>query len=103
MKNPRDIYDDGHGFRAVSQGGSPARRREVMVHRYAFSRDVRKRPRHNRPFLGLYETSTGDKEVFIIWRADKPEAGLHFLTWERSEFPHYIQDPIAWAEFPDYE
>lgn len=75
---------------------------EVRTPRAAFTQDQRKMPHDTKPFLGLYEAN-GKKEVYIIWRARKPEAGLNFLTNEGSQHPHYLTDPIAWADIPDYE
>lgn len=105
--NRRDIFGDGHGFVAASQGGPRASRRtvEIKTEQYRFNYDVTKLPRHKKPFLGLYDIN-GQKEVHIIWRADKPQRTkkgmLHFLTWEASEHPHFLEDPIAWAEMPTW-
>ena len=102
MKNPRDIYGDGHGFRAVSQGGPPARKREVQMRRHAFTRDKRKLPVNKEPFLGLYEHPGGERFAMIIWRAEQPTAGLNFLTLHGSAHPHYVTDPIGWADLPHW-
>lgn len=102
-RNPRDIHGDGHGFRAVSQGGPPAgRKKEVRMLRNAFTRDLRKLPTNTKPFLGLYEDGVGQKFVMIIWRADTPTAGLNYLTLHGSQHPHYVADPIGWADLPHY-
>lgn len=50
-------------------------------------------------FLGLYKFE-GVEEVQIIWRAEKPISGLRYLTEHKSESPHYVQQPLAWARLP---
>lgn len=103
----RDAFGDGHGFLVSS------RRRTVEIRTtepYRFNYNILELPKrlrdHHKPvhFLGLYEIN-GQKEVHIIWAGKTASVGagapsVRFLTWDCSEHPHYINDPIAWAEMP---
>lgn len=93
-RNPRDVHGDGHGFVDVPVGRKPEG--------YRFNPDLSKIPMSNEPFLGLYGQVGGVKRAVIIWRASKPTAGLRFLTLEGSHAPHYMTDPLAWAELPKW-
>lgn len=98
----KDIFGDGYGFRAVSQGGPRSRNRvpitEEPVYRYNY--DLSKIPQaKNHQFLGLYDLN-GVKRSMIIWRAPKPIEGLRFLTHDGCDAPYYVNDPLAWAELP---
>lgn len=102
-KHRRDIFGDGHGFVNVSQGGPRSTGRVPIVDaEYRFRADLHNIPMDNKPFLGLYGQVGGEKRAVIIWRATKPTAGLRFLTLEGSQAPHYVTDPLAWAELPKW-
>lgn len=72
----------------------------------AYNYNLKQAPKDGTRILGLYKLiapATEQGWVYhtrIVWRADKPTSGLRYLSDERCEFPHYIQDPIAWAEVP---
>lgn len=95
--NSRDHYGDGHGFR------SPERREKLTVSP-RFSYDLTRLDKFARgeEFLGLYVLPDGKKVINIIFRARQrnEEGGLRFLTRYGSQHPHYVTDPIAWAELP---
>lgn len=93
----RDAYGDGHGFRA------PARREKLAIKpRFSYDLTGLDQFKKGEEFLGLYELPDGKKVVNIIFRAaQRIEAGgLRFLTRYGSQHPHYVNDPIAWAEIP---
>jgi hypothetical protein len=92
MTNRRDIYGDGHGFVNVPVG----RKRDVTPYRYTYDTNF---PSHSKPFLGLYDSPEGRYSV-IIWRANRVIDELQFITRDGAA-PHYIPDPIAWAELPE--
>jgi hypothetical protein len=100
-RNPRDIHGDGHGFVDVPVGRRTPMPVELeqLRQRTRFNYDLTALPTHKKPFLGLYRTEADAFEPMIILRAP-PHRGLNFVSYTNH---HYVWDPIAWAELPDYD
>jgi hypothetical protein len=93
------MYGDGHGFRDVPISKPPKQE-------YRYNYDLSQAPKDETRILGMYKLiapSTEQGWVYhtrIIWLAKHTISGLRYLTDERCEFVHYIQDPLAWSETP---
>jgi len=96
--NSKDAFGDGHGFRTVA----PQRREKKMYVSARFNYDLTRLDtfKKGEEFLGLYELPDGKKVARIIFRASQHTEGLRFLTRHGSQHPHYVNDPLAWAELP---